>query len=279
MILIDYRQLANITFHSGFKYNGYDMDKFKQQFLNYILHFKTRFANYGELVICLDGRNYWRKDVFKYYKASRKTARDSSDLDYTQIYKIFDSMTEDLINKMPWKVVGAERAEADDIIGVLAAKFHKTEKIMIISADRDFLQLQQYPGVSQYSPLQKKMLVEKNPQVALREKIIRGDGGDGVPNCRTRDDIFVSEGKSEQISKKWLEPRLKAPSIESLLTEQENVRYARNKLLIDLSNVPRDIAANIIKAYQDYVPAKKSGVYGYLNENNYINLMDQLSSF
>lgn len=255
------------------------MDRFKQQFFNYILHFKSRFSAYGELVMCLDSRNYWRKDVFEHYKASRKTSRDASDLDFKKIYEIFDSTTEDMRQYIPWKMVGAKRAEADDVIGVLTAKYHRDQKIMIVSADKDFLQLQQYPGVSQFSPLKKKMISEKNPQMALREKIIRGDGGDGIPNCRTRDDIFVTAGKSQQISKKWLEPLLKAPSIEPLLTEQEQVRYARNKLLIDLSNVPRDIAADIIREYQEYVPPKKSGVYSYLIERDYINLIDQLAVF
>lgn len=279
MICIDFRQIANVTFHSGIKYNGYDVDKFKHQFLNYLLFFKTRYSKFGELVICLDSNNYWRKSIFRYYKGARKKMRDKSEVDFEQVYKMFDELTDDLKNHFPWKVVGVDRAEADDIIAVLTTKFHLSEKIMIISSDKDFLQLQQYPNVYQYSPITKKELVESNPQVALREKIIRGDVGDGIPNCKTRDDIFMSDGKSISITKSWIEPLLRSPNIDNLLTEDEKIKFNRNSLLIDLSNIPKDISDSILEEYHNYKPAAKSKIYPYLIDRKYDNLIDQLSSF
>ena len=279
MILLDYRQIANVVFFSGFDQNGYDEDKFKNYFINYALHFKKRFLEYGEYVICLDSKDYWRKSIFPYYKASRKKSREESDIDYKKVYELFDAMVNDIQEHLPWKLVSAKRAEADDCIGVLATRFHQKEKIVIVSGDKDFLQLQKYPNIVQYSPLEKKMLIEANPEIALREKIIRGDKGDGVPNCRTKDDIFVADGRSKSIMKTWLEPILKSPSFDHMLTEEEAKYYNRNKNLIDLSCIPKDISDEIISNYSNYVPNKKSKIFPYLSNNNYSNLIDRLGEF
>lgn len=281
MILIDFKQLANLTFFSGMKNgNNYELDPFRHQFINYLLFLRSKFkVEYGELIICLDSKRYWRKDIFKYYKAGRKEAREKSDIDFKKVYENFGALTEDLRNYLPYKVIEVDGAEADDIIGTFAARFHNQEKIMIVSSDKDFLQLQQYNGVSQYSPMTKAEIKDQHPELALREKIIRGDSGDGIPNCKTRDDIFVTEGKSVSITKKWLETVLKVPDIESVLDEVELYGYNRNKKLIDLSFTPKEIKEQIIEKYSTVIPANKSGVVNYLTERGYSNLMEQLYAF
>lgn len=282
MILIDFRQVANLIFYSGFNDVGYAQDPFKHRFLNYLLTTKGRFKNkYGDLVIALDSANYWRRQVFPQYKASRAKGREDSDLDWTKIFENFKSMENDLRNHIPWKVVAAPTAEADDIIGVLAARYHRNENILIVSADKDFLQLQKYPNVSQYSPMMKKILVEANPEISLREKIIRGDAGDGIPTIHCKDDKFTSEIKTraKSIKKEWIEMVLRTPNIEEVLTKKEMVGYKRNQKLIDFSFIPKDVSQNIIDSYTSCVPAKKSGVFSYLNEKNYTNLIDMLELF
>lgn len=51
--------------------------------------------------------------------------------------------------------------EADDIINSLVEytqEFGNYEKVMIISGDKDFAQLQKYSNVDQYSPITKSLL-------------------------------------------------------------------------------------------------------------------------
>lgn len=282
MIIADFSQIANLVFHSGFKDVGYAVDPFKHRFLNYLLFNRSKFkSKYGEMVIALDSANYWRKEVFPQYKASRAKGRDESDIDWNKVFENFRSLQDDLKTYIPWKVVSAPKAEADDVIGVLATRFHLQENILILSSDKDFLQLQKYPNVAQYSPMQKKLLVEKNPEVALREKIIRGDGGDGIPTIHCKDDKFTSDEKTRapSIKKAWLEQVLRAPNIEEVLTEEEKIGYKRNQRLIDLSFIPKEIFQSIIDAYASYVPPKKSGVFSYLNDKNYTNLIDMIEHF
>lgn len=280
MILIDFRQIANLVFYSGYDNVGYELKPFKHHFLSYVLSMKARFTNkYGDLVIAFDSKNYWRKSEFKHYKASRAAGREASDLDWKKIYANFDSLEQDLRNYMPWKMVAVERAEADDIIGVLAGRFHTQEPIMIVSADNDFLQLQKYKGVAQYSPLMKKLLVESNPQIALRDKIIRGDKGDGIPNIKSVSDTFVNKGRQKSITKEWLEPIIKMPNIEEFFTEDEKKRYEENRKLIDFDYIPKDIVENIVNTYKEYIPAKRSGIVSYLNEQEFPNLFEMLNVF
>ena len=89
-------------------------------------------------------------------------------------------MIEDLRNYFPYKVMRVEGAEADDVIGTLNDHV-STNPNLIISSDKDFLQLQKYQGVSQWSPLTKTW-VKGDPEESLWEKMIKGDAGDGVPN-------------------------------------------------------------------------------------------------
>ena len=90
-----------------------------------------------------------------------------------------------------------EGAEADDIIGTLVPRHIMSENILIISSDGDFPQLQMYNGrssftVKQYNPSQKKFIISENPLQELKEKIIRGDKGDGIPNVLSSSDCFVN---------------------------------------------------------------------------------------
>lgn len=282
MILCDFSQIANLIFHSGFNDVGYSCDPFKHRFLNYLLFTRSRYKNkYGDIVIALDSSNYWRKEIFPQYKAGRAKGRDESDIDWPRVFENFRALQDDLRKYIPWKVISAPRAEADDIIGVLTTRFHRQENILIVSSDKDFLQLQKYSGVAQYSPIKKKLLVETNPEIALREKIIRGDAGDGIPSIHCKDDKFTNGEKTRapSITSKWLKTVLYTPNIEEVLTEEEKIGYERNQKLIDLSFIPKDLSQNIIDSYNSYVPPKKSGVYSYISEKNYTNLLDMLEHF
>ena len=61
---------------------------------------------------------------------------------------------------------------------------------MIISGDKDFIQLQKYSNVSQYSPILKKHVNGKENDY-IRVHILKGDTSDGMINVLSNDDVFV----------------------------------------------------------------------------------------
>ena len=153
----------------------------KHMILSTLLFYRRKFKDqYGELVICCDSKRSWRKDVFPFYKANRKTNRQNDDIDWSGIFEVINSLTDDLVNHFPYSVIQVDQAEADDIIGTLVKNYYRQGKIMIVSSDKDFLQLQKYYNVYQYSPIQKKNLQIQNPNEYIKEHIMKGDRGDGI---------------------------------------------------------------------------------------------------
>lgn len=211
MVLVDYNQVLLAAISAGHATFGSDLnpDMIRHMFLNSILMYKNKFSpKYGEIVICCDGRNLWRKQVFAYYKAKRAQGRAESPLDWEMIFDTLAKLRDELDQFFPYKVICVDGAEGDDVIAVLAKYFHENEfiqegldevrqPILIISADTDFIQLQEYENVSQWTPMFKKMLVESDPRRYRFNKIIRGDVGDGVPNIFSPDDTLVDPNKRQ----------------------------------------------------------------------------------
>lgn len=143
---------------------------------------------FGEIILCLDNskNGYWRKDVYQNYKSKRKKGREESDLDWKEVYSYVTALQTAIIEYLPWKVVQYERAEADDIILVLARTNNAFEKILIYSPDKDMIQAQRgTENVFQYSALTKKWLVPENKhdnmEHWLSEHVCLGDVADEVP--------------------------------------------------------------------------------------------------
>lgn len=172
MILLDYSQIAlsNIIVQ---KLN--DENMIRHMILNSIRMYNKKYRNeYGQMVICADGMNTWRKDYFPLYKAHRKKNRAESDQDWPEIFRILNLVREEIKENLPYKVIHLEGCEADDVIGALAMEtqeFGKHEPVMIISSDKDFIQLHKYNNVKQYSPIQKKMVFDPNPRTYCFEHI------------------------------------------------------------------------------------------------------------
>ena len=73
---------------------------------------------------------------------------------------------------------------------------------MVLSGDKDFIQLQKYPFVSQYNPIQKKFMSGIDPKQYILEHVIKGDRSDGIPNFLSDDDTFVKNKRQRPLSKK-----------------------------------------------------------------------------
>jgi hypothetical protein len=235
--------------------------------------------DYGEVVLCSDNRKYWRKEFFPFYKAGRKKSRKNSDLDWHLIFDMLAKFKVELRENFPYKVVDVEGAEADDVIGTLVPMFADKEKILILSSDGDFLQLQKYgSNVKQYNPSLKKYIKSENPLLELKEKIIRGDKGDGIPNIFSPSDCFVRDLRQKAITKGVLEKYLNE-HYGDWQDENARVGFSRNQTLIDLSLIPGDIKQKIINTFEETKPANKQKMLNYFIEKKLKNLMDVIEEF
>ncbi len=281
MILIDYSQIAlsNIIVQ---KLN--DESMIRHMILNSIrMYNKKHRDEYGQVVICADGMNTWRKEFFPEYKASRKKNRDESSQDWTEIFRILHTVRDEIRDYLPYKVIHMEGVEADDIIGTLALQtqeFGQDEPVMIISSDKDFIQLQKYKNVKQWSPIQKKFVTDKNPRTYLFNHIMRGDSGDGIPNVLSADDTFISENSQTP---------LRQTRIDSWLEHSDNLRehmddeiyrnYQRNKKLIDLTDIPEDIQESIINNFNGQAKTPNMKVLNYLIKKRCNHLIEVVEEF
>jgi len=242
---------------------------------NHVKNFK---AEYGEVVLCCDNRKYWRKEFFPFYKAGRKKSREKSDLDWHLIFDILAKLKQELRETFPYKVIDVEGAEADDIIGTLVPIYARDQKILILSSDGDFLQLQQYgSNVKQYNPSLKKYIKSVDPILELKEKIIRGDKGDGIPNMFSPSDCFVRDLRQKPVTKGMLDKYL-TESVENY-NETDKINFARNSTLIDLTKIPVEIKEKIINTYNDTKPASRQKLLNYFIEHKLKNLMDVIEEF
>ena len=282
MILVDLNQvllsglMAQINNSKGVKL---EEDLIRHMILNIIrTHIKNFREEYGEVILCCDNRKYWRKEWFPHYKAGRKKARDKSDLDWHLIFDMLAKFKQELKEYFPYKCIDVEGAEADDIIGTLVPRHSVHEKILILSSDGDFLQLQQYKNVKQYNPSLKKYVVSENPIDDLKEKIIRGDKGDGIPNVLSPADCFVNDLRQKPITKGVLDKLMKTPP-EQWEDAESLVGWSRNKMLIDLTMIPEDIQTKIINTYDEIKPPSRGKMFNYFVENKLTNLMEVIEEF
>ena len=288
MILVDLNQvllsglMAQIA---GQKNTKYDEDLIRHLILNILRnHIKNFKSEYGEVVLCCDNRNYWRKEIFPYYKAGRKKTREKSDLDWHLIFDILGNIKNELKEHFPYKVIDVDGAEADDIIGTLAPRHVMHENVLILSSDGDFLQLQQYNtkenkfSIKQYNPAQKKLIKSANPLAELKEKIIKGDKGDGIPNIYSPADCFVRDLRQKPITKGTLS-KLMAEDFSNYSDENIKIGFSRNQLLIDLRHIPTAVKGRILESYENVKPAPKNKLLNYFISKKLKNLMDVIEDF
>jgi hypothetical protein len=281
MIIIDLNQvmISNYMAQVG-NHTNIDIDEnlFRHMVLNSIRSINARFGGeYGEIVIACDSPRSWRKDVFPYYKANRKKAREKSELDWTALFESLNKVRDELKEYFPYRVIQADRAEADDVIGSLVEHFHGTP-ILIVSGDKDFVQLQSYMNVKQYDPVRKRFISHNHPQVFVKEHIIKGDMGDGVPNFLSRDDTFVTAARQRPIRAVKLEEWVKmAP--EDFCDEEMLRNYRRNEQLVDLSFTPQSIRDDVIEIYNAQAGKDRSKLFNYFVDNRLKNLMESINEF
>lgn len=282
MIIFDYQQIAisNLMEQIGSSKSSVDENLVRHMILNTIRTYVKKFKeSHGpEVVIACDNRNYWRREYFPHYKAGRKKARAASGHDWSSIFESLNKIREELKESSPYKVIDVDGAEADDIIGTLVQKYSASQKIMILSSDKDFAQLQRYPNVEQFSPILKKYIKEPFPLVQLKQLIIRGDKGDGIPNILSADDVFVAGSRQKPITEskiiKWLNQEPKEFCDDEMLRN-----FSRNETMIDLTKVPESLRQNILNTYETAKGKSKQEFMNYMIANRLKNLIEVAHEF
>jgi hypothetical protein len=281
MILVDMNQisLASMMMHLHMsKSKEIDESMVRHMILNSLRMYRTRFSSeFNELVLCYDSKHYWRRDYFPEYKFGRRKSREKSDLDWDAIFLCLNKIKDELRDNLPYKFLEIYGAEADDIIGVLCSEY--SEEIMIISGDKDFIQLQKFPNVKQYSPITKKMVNGENPGGYLKEHIFKGDTSDGVPNVLSPDNTFTDGIRQKPLAKKkiasWVEH-----NFEDVAPNDEVKRnYQRNRKLIDLTYTPEELSSEIIDTYKEAPYGDRSKLLNYFIQKRLRNLTESIGEF
>ena len=278
MILVDFNQVCISNIMQDIKNNSdIEEDLVRHMILSSLLMYKQKFGKeYGELTICCDSPKSWRKDVFPFYKANRKNYRESSDFDWKKIFLILNKIRNELKESFPYRVIEVEGAEADDIIANFA--YNAKQPLLILSSDKDFIQLQKNPNVKQFSIIQKKYLNGIDPTTYLKEHIIKGDRGDGIPNILSEDDTFVAGKRQSKIIKTRLESWIKMDPQE-FCNDKMFRNYCRNEQLVDLNKTPSDIIDKIVDIYNNYKDNGRSKLFNYFVKHKLRNLMEHLQEF
>ena len=230
-------------------------------------------SEYGEIVLAYDSKSYWRKNYFPFYKQNRKKDRDSSKHNWKSIFDVLNKIRDEIKEYFPYKVLEIYGAEADDVISVLC-KNKRKDKILILSGDKDFIQLQKYPGVYQYNPVTKNYICTDNPYSYVKEHIIRGDKSDGIPNILSKDDTFVSGERQKPISQKKLNVWVDQDPEKFCETQEQYKNFCRNRTLIDFEYIPEEIQTKIMEEYYSINIDDKKVPLSYFRENQLTDLIE-----
>ena len=278
MILVDANQIAISHLMVRHKIeNGIHIESVRKSIIRVLARIHRRFRDeYGELVLCYDSKNYWRRDLFPFYKKNRKQEREKSKYDWNEVFSVLNTIRDEIKDHFPYQVIQVESAEADDVIASLVHKTTESpEPTLILSADKDFIQLHKFDFVKQYDPIRNKWITHEDPVQYLQEHIIKGDRSDGIPNILTCDDAIVTGKAQKKMSKE------KIASLASMnpqdFTNFIRLRnWKRNSVLIDLSRIPQDIIDDIILAYgSSTIPSSIS--IDYFIKNNIQDIIEEFS--
>ena len=289
MILVDYSQTALsaiLSFQRELKGKGegYAANLIRHVILSSLQNIKKKHGReYGQLVICADGRDYWRRDIFPHYKAGRKKTRDASGLPWTLIFDTMSSIRDDLQENFPYKVIHYDRAEADDTIDndlIQEGLEESSQKVLIISSDHDFKQLHRFPNVRQWSPKIKKLLVTESDYMTVGhiQHIVKASD-DGIPNILSADDVFVIGERQKVVSAKRLAEFVEH-GYNGCKTDDERKNWHRNIQLVDFQFIPEDVSSEIINKYiNTNVVNDKMKIMNYLIKNRCRLLLDNIEGF
>jgi hypothetical protein len=280
MILIDANQIAISHLMVRHKIeNEINIDTVRRSIVRVLARIAKRFGDeYGKMVLCYDDKDYWRRQIFPYYKQNRKKERENSKYDWDKVFSVLNKIRDEVRSNFPYHVIQVQGAEADDVIASLVRMNLRTaqpEPILILSADKDFIQLHRYPLVKQYDPIRNRWIENPDPVGFLQEHIVRGDRSDGIPNILTCDDAIVTGKPQKKMSKE------KISSLASMKPDEFTnfIRlrnWKRNSELIDFSKIPLPVVERIISSYTRSKPSQSLKLE-YFIDNDIQDLIEEFS--
>ena len=287
MIIIDMNQisLASLMMHLNMtKVKEPDESMVRHMILNSVRMYRTMFSDkYGEVVLTYDSKHYWRRDFFPQYKSNRKKGREADNKNWDAIFEVLNKIKAEIKENLPYKFLEVYGAEADDIIATLC-KHSQTEKdrtknenILIVSGDKDFIQLQKYVNVKQYSPILKKYVDGHNPDTYIKEHILKGDTSDGIPNVLSPDNTFTDGLRQRPLGKKKIETWLDMDT--NTLHDEVKRNYQRNQKLIDLSKIPNELENEILTEFHGAPFGDRSKLLNYFIKSRLKNLTETIGEF
>jgi len=289
MILIDNNQVLLGSLFALTKGDAaqFSEDLLRHTVLNIYRTYRQKFRDAGEIVLCHEGGKCWRNSVFPHYKKNRAKAKASSDVDWKTIYSMIDGIREEIRDVFPYRHMQVQGAEADDVIATLTKHHSINEKVIIVSSDKDFQQLQIYPNVRQWSPITKGFVVCKNPTEFLVNHILGGDSGDGIPNILSDDDCFITDGKRQTplTSKKSAAIQEQILIVGNLfdgtaiMPDKVKRNWDRNRCMVDFRYIPIELEQSILQHYADFIPIRRGNILSYLMEHKMKNLVEVASEF
>lgn len=282
MILVDNTQvLMSSIFAQTRDVGAIDESLVRHMVLNtYRMYRKKFFREYGELVICQDGGASWRRQFFPLYKARRRADRKENEDQWTRFYEIMNKIRDEVAEFMPYRNVLVEGCEADDVIAFLVKRYAPTERVLILSGDKDFGQLLIHPNAAQYAPLLKKFITVENPQQFLLEHIVKGDSSDGVPNILSDDDAFMAEDKRQKpITQKRMDEILQYYAQHGAVQDKHQANWNRNKTLIDLLHIPQEYESKIESEWNKPFTPSRAKILNYMIEKGLRNLVGDIQDF
>ena len=278
MILIDFTQTIIAGLMVQLKMNNGEVseDMLRHMILNSVRGYQKKYsAEYGEITLCTDASNPWRRDYYPQYKANRKKSREADDKDWGLIFDTLHKVKMEIKENFPYRYMYVEKCEADDIIAVLTKHAPFGEKVMIVSGDKDFQQLHKYKYVTQWSPNLNKLITVEDPDLFLREHILTGDKSDGVPNILSNDDC-LDLGIRQTPLRKPVKDKYLRITIQS--DDKYYRNYLRNQTLIDLEFIPAEIEKNILDEFEKTEPVRGK-VFDYLRTHRLDQLLNHVEDF
>ena len=281
MIIIDMNQIALASVMMQLRMNDtkeVDEDMVGHMILNsirnYMMQFKSDYVESdADVILAWDSKHYWRRDYYPQYKAGRKKTRESSNLDWNEIFGVTNKIRDEIKENLPYKSVEVYGAEADDIIAIVSNSY---DKVMIVSSDKDFIQLHK-ENVKQWSPVTKQEVNGHDPDTYIKEHVLKGDSGDGVPNVLSPDHTFTDGLRQKPLGKKRIEKMIN----ENMNDWSDEVKrnYQRNYKLINLQNIPKDIESNIIDEVDKSSCGDRSKLLNYFTVNKLKTLTENIGDF
>jgi hypothetical protein len=238
-------------------------------------HNKKFRKEYGQMIIACDSSNVWRRTAFPNYKAGRKENRAKSEHDWEFIFDVLAKIKKEIKDFLPYKVVAVESTEADDIIATLCKRTN--EKVLILSGDKDFIQLHN-DRIKQYNPVLNKFVgKDENPVIYIREHILKGDRSDGIPNVLSDDNVFIEGRRQTPLTKKKIEAWVN--EVVPTFNDVQQKNYERNRQLIDLNCIPKELESNINREFDNVEVATRDKILGYFINKKLKTLIESIDEF